>query len=91
MAQLPVPPPKCRRCLRGVSRSFYLSIRLLPAALRRPIAVAYLLARATDTVADTAALPADARRDLLETLTTAIEGRTPAHAALAGLAAAVRA
>ena len=74
--------------LRGVSRSFYLSIRLLPAALRRPIAVAYLLARATDTVADTQALPADARRDLLETLTTAIEGRTPAHAALAGLAAA---
>jgi farnesyl-diphosphate farnesyltransferase len=74
--------------LRGVSRSFYLSIRLLPAALRRPIAVAYLLARATDTVADTAALPADARRDRLETLTTAIEGRTPAHAALAGLAAA---
>jgi farnesyl-diphosphate farnesyltransferase len=74
--------------LRGVSRSFYLSIRLLPAALRRPIAVAYLLARATDTVADTQALPADTRRDLLETLTTAIEGRTPAHAALAGLAAA---
>ena len=74
--------------LRGVSRSFYLSIRLLPSALRRPIGVAYLLARATDTVADTPALPPDARRDLLETLTTAIEGRTPAHAALAGLAAA---
>jgi farnesyl-diphosphate farnesyltransferase len=73
--------------LRGVSRSFYLSIRLLPAPLRRPIAVAYLLARATDTVADTADLSADARRDMLETLTTAIEGRTPAHAAMAALAA----
>ncbi|MDP3761540.1 MAG: squalene/phytoene synthase family protein [Ramlibacter sp.] len=73
--------------LRGVSRSFYLSIRLLPAPLRHPIGVAYLLARATDTVADTAGLPADVRRDLLETLTTAIEGRTPAHAALARLAA----
>ena len=59
--------------LRGVPRSFYLSIRLLPAPLRRPVAVAYLLARATDTVADTATLPADTRRDLLETLTTAID------------------
>lgn len=74
--------------LRGVSRSFYLSIRLLPAVLRRPIAVAYLLARATDTVADTQAIPAEERRDLLEALTTAIEGRTPAQASLARLAAA---
>ena len=74
--------------LRSVSRSFYLSIRLLPAALRRPIGVAYLLARATDTVADTAGLSVEARRDMLETLTTAIEGRTPAHAGMAGLAAA---
>lgn len=77
-----------RTLLRGVSRSFYISIRLLPAALRRPIAVAYLLARATDTVADTQAIPLDERRDLLEALTTAIEGRTPAHASLARLAAA---
>jgi farnesyl-diphosphate farnesyltransferase len=73
--------------LRGVSRSFYLSIRLLPAPLRRPVAVAYLLARATDTVADASGLPVEARRDMLETLTTAIEGRTPAQAGMAGLAA----
>lgn len=72
--------------LRAVSRSFYLSIRLLPAPLRRPIAAAYLLARATDTVADTAALGVETRRDMLEALTTAIEGRTPAHAAMAALA-----
>src|SRR5437667_11202004 len=39
--------------LRSVSRSFYLSIRFLPAQLRQPIALAYLLARATDTIADT--------------------------------------
>jgi len=39
--------------LRSVSRSFYLSIRFLPAALREPVALAYLLARTTDTVADT--------------------------------------
>lgn len=72
--------------LRGVSRSFYLSIRLLPAALRQPVAVAYLLARATDTVADTASMPIEARRDMLETLSTAIEGRTPAHGAMASFA-----
>ena len=59
--------------LQGVSRSFYLSIRLLPAALRGPIAVGYLLARATDTVADTTALPQVERLQLLSTLQAAIE------------------
>ena len=42
--------------LRAVSRSFYVSIRLLPRPLREPVAAAYLLARATDTIADTAQL-----------------------------------
>ena len=54
--------------LRGVSRSFYLSIRLLPQAVRAPIAVGYLLARATDTVADTTALPQAERLTLLQSL-----------------------
>ena len=39
--------------LASVSRSFYLTIRLLPAQLRAPISLAYLLARASDTIADT--------------------------------------
>jgi len=39
--------------LRGVSRTFYLTIRVLPASLRQPIGLAYLLARAADTIADT--------------------------------------
>ena len=43
--------------LKGVSRSFYLSIRALPPGMRRPVAAAYLLARAADTIADTTALP----------------------------------
>lgn len=38
--------------LSAVSRSFYLSMRFLPRAMRPGIAVGYLLARATDTVAD---------------------------------------
>ena len=39
--------------LRSVSRSFYLSLRVLPKPLRDPLSLAYLLARATDTIADT--------------------------------------
>ena len=38
---------------KGVSRSFYLTIRVLPPSVRDPIRLAYLLARAADTVADT--------------------------------------
>src|SRR5512132_3171815 len=73
--------------LRDVSRSFYLSIRLLPAALRLPVGVAYLLARATDTVADSAQLPAAERRDKLDALSAAIEGRSASAAAMDSLAA----
>ncbi len=51
-----------RQILRGVSRSFDLSIRLLPSALQSPVAIGYLLARATDTVADTTALPLGERK-----------------------------
>ena len=39
--------------LKGVSRSFYLTLRVLPANLRQPVGLAYLLARAADTIADT--------------------------------------
>ena len=81
MPQPSRPAPDMLALLRGVSRSFYLSIRVLPAALRRPIAVAYLLARATDTVADTAELPALERRMQLDPLAGAVEGRIPALAA----------
>lgn len=71
------PPPDLDALLRGVSRSFYLSIRLLPRPLRRPVGLAYLLARATDTVADTAALPAQERLDLLARLGGAIQQAEP--------------
>lgn len=58
-----------RRLLAGVSRSFNLTIRLLPAALQAPVSIGYLLARATDTVADTTTLPLDERQMLLDELT----------------------
>ena len=51
--------------LKGVSRSFYLSIRILPRGMREPVAVAYLLARAADTIADTRALPPTRRLEHL--------------------------
>ncbi len=43
--------------LRDVSRSFYLTLRVLPREIRPQISLAYLLARATDTIADTKAVP----------------------------------
>jgi farnesyl-diphosphate farnesyltransferase len=60
--------------LRSVSRSFYLSIRFLPVQLRDPIGVAYLLARTTDTVADTAQIPASVRLETLNLLSNGIQG-----------------
>ena len=60
--------------LRSVSRSFYLSIRFLPAQLRDPIGVAYLLARTTDTVADTAQISASVRMETLTLLSNGIQG-----------------
>jgi farnesyl-diphosphate farnesyltransferase len=60
--------------LRSVSRSFYLSIRCLPVQLREPIALAYLLARTTDTVADTGQISGSVRTETLKLLSNAIHG-----------------
>lgn len=59
--------------LRSVSRSFYLSIRLLPRPLRKPVGLAYLLARATDTLADSTQVPVSIRRQNLSALAAAIQ------------------
>jgi farnesyl-diphosphate farnesyltransferase len=61
--------------LRSVSRSFYLSIRFLPAQLRGPIALAYLLARTTDTVADTTEISGPVRMETLRMLSDGIQGK----------------
>ena len=60
--------------LKGVSRSFYLTIRVLPPGMRQPVAVAYLLARAADTIADTRALPPQERLEKLLTFRAQVEG-----------------
>jgi farnesyl-diphosphate farnesyltransferase len=64
-----------RTILRSVSRSFYLSIRFLPQQLREPIALAYLLARTTDTVADTTLIPGTVRMEALKILSDGIQGK----------------
>ena len=61
--------------LRSVSRSFYLSIRFLPAQLREPIALGYLLARTTDTAADTSKISRSVRIETLKMLSDGIQGR----------------
>lgn len=45
------------RVLKQVSRSFSLTIAVLPASLRKPVGLAYLFARAADTIADTRIMP----------------------------------
>ena len=73
--------------LRSVSRSFYLSIRMLPAQLREPVALGYLLARTTDTVADTSGIDRNVRIDTLQKLAAAVQGGAPREA-IVDLAAA---
>ena len=66
--------------LRRTSRSFYLTIRLLPRCLRSDITLAYLLARATDTIADTSTAPAEQRLDLLNAARRSLrQGRIEAY------------
>jgi farnesyl-diphosphate farnesyltransferase len=60
--------------LKETSRSFYLTLRVLPAKIRPQIGLAYLLARTTDTIADTALLPLEQRLDALQDLRERIMG-----------------
>lgn len=62
--------------LRRVSRSFYLTLKVLPRSVRPQIGLAYLLARATDTVADTELVPVEQRLDALKRLRDRILGES---------------
>lgn len=62
--------------LKGVSRSFYLSLRLLPKKMRRPAGIAYLLARISDTIADSSEVPAAGRLDCLEKFSEQVSGNS---------------
>lgn len=64
--------------LKNVSRSFYLTIRVLPLELRQPIGLAYLLARAADTIADTAIVAPGLRLEFLLSLRSQINHQVDA-------------
>ena len=71
--------------LKSVSRSFYLTISFLPRPLREPVSLAYLLARATDTIADTATVPAAIRLTTLRDFARVIAGELDFNAVAAAL------
>ena len=60
--------------LSAVSRSFYLSMRFLPREMRSGVAVGYLLARATDTVADAEDMDSRERLALLRMMGETVAG-----------------
>jgi farnesyl-diphosphate farnesyltransferase len=62
--------------LKATSRSFWLTLRVLPARVRPQIGLAYLLARTTDTIADTDILPVGDRLAALQKFRERILGQT---------------
>jgi len=62
------------KILAKVSRSFYLTIRVLPQPVREPVGLAYLLARTSDTVADSAGASPEARLQALRQINEALRG-----------------
>jgi farnesyl-diphosphate farnesyltransferase len=71
--------------LKATARSFYLTLRVLPARVRRQIGLAYLLARTTDTVADTELVPLAQRLEALRQLRERILGGSSAPLAFGEL------
>lgn len=65
---------KLNPLLKRVSRSFHLTLRVLPEVIRPQIGLAYLLARATDTIADTELIPWQERLITLRMLRDRILG-----------------
>jgi farnesyl-diphosphate farnesyltransferase len=89
------PSHEVYRLLRQVSRSFYLTLRVLPGAIAPQISLAYLLARTADTIADTGLLPLERRtsalRELCEAINCAAERRAMPSLEFGDLAAARKA
>src|SRR5215471_11577441 len=55
-----------RHILKNVSRSFYLSLSILPGSVRKQVSLAYLFCRAADTIADTPLFPRCQRLQALQ-------------------------
>ncbi len=66
--------------LKRTSRTFHKTLRVLPASVRHQIGLAYLLARATDTIADTELVPVERRLAALDEFRGAIrDGKPPSR------------
>lgn len=63
--------------LKRVARSFQLSLRILPARLRPTLSLAYMLARASDTIADASSAPDFQRLALLRGLPGLFPEKSP--------------
>jgi farnesyl-diphosphate farnesyltransferase len=60
--------------LKHVSRSFYLTLRVLPQPVRQQTGLAYLFARAADTIADTDLLERERRLECLDRFKNQFQG-----------------
>jgi farnesyl-diphosphate farnesyltransferase len=76
-----------RRILKQVSRSFYLSLIVLPKAVRQQVSLAYLFCRIADTIADTRILPQHSRLQALEIFREQFLSATASFASLERLQA----
>jgi farnesyl-diphosphate farnesyltransferase len=65
------------KLLKRVARSFQLSLRILPAQLRPALSLAYMLARASDTIADASTAPDFQRLALLRGLPDLFPEKSP--------------
>ena len=70
MASVPI---FMQKLLRQVSRSFYLTLQVLPHTIKPQLSIAYLLARAADTIADTGLVQVQKRMEGLLQLRKCIE------------------
>ncbi len=67
-------PRELNDLLKATSRTFYRTLRVLPGSIRPQIGLAYLLARTTDTIADTEIVPVEQRLAALQWLRERILG-----------------
>ncbi len=70
----------CEAILPGVSRTFSISIRLLPGELGRSVLCAYLLCRIADTFEDDSVLPAEEKARLFDLMLVGFRGQPEATA-----------
>lgn len=84
-ARLAEPADLLGGILKSVSRSFYLSLAILPQTLRRQMGLAYLFCRVADTLADTPLLPRLERLPALNSFRAQFRNRSPSRDEIAHL------